>query len=133
MSIADDVKASLDKLFTTVITDDLALARPAADSYLTNVVTVLSNPTTQNTALAIGTLATSSMAFEEQFVATLGPQMGAVAAKDAAASVKALIDLESDNLTNQLAGSTSTTAAVAVAASSSASAGSAAGLQSAAT
>jgi hypothetical protein len=122
MSVQDDVKASLDKLFSTVITDDLAIARPAADGYLTNVVTVLSNPATQNTAQAIGTLATSSIAFEEQFLTTLGPQMGAVAAKDAAASVKALIDLEADKLTNQLAGSTASTAAVAVAASNASSA-----------
>lgn len=125
MSIQDDVKASLDNLFTTVVRDELAIARPAADSYLTNIVTALKDPSTQNTAQAIGTLATSSIAFQEQFIATIGPQMGAVAARDAAASLKALLDKEADALTGQLTGSTASTAAVAVAVSAVPDAGSA--------
>jgi hypothetical protein len=120
MSIADDVKASLDTLFTTVVTDELAVARPAADTYLTTVATALANPATQNTAQTIGTLATASAGFEEQFLAVLGPQMGAIAAKDTAASLKALIDSEADKLTNQLSGSTASTTAIAVAATSTA-------------
>lgn len=116
MSIGDDIKASLDTLFNTVVKDDLAIVRPAADAYLSNIVTVLSNPATQNTAQAIGTLATSSLAFQQEFLTVIGPKMAAVDAKDAAASLKALLDLEADKLTNQLAGSTGSTASIAVAA-----------------
>lgn len=120
MSLADDIKASLDQLFKNVVSTDLQIVRPAADTYLTGVVTALSNPATQNTAQAIGTLATASVAFEEQAVAVLLPQMVAADASDAAQSLKALIDLEADNLTNQLSGTTASTAAVAVAATTTA-------------
>jgi len=105
MALVDDVKTSLDKLFSTVVVDELAIARPLADSYLTSIV---GNPSVSN-------LAAQSLAFQTQAIALL-PSMESAAAKDTAASLKALIDLEADKLTQQLAGTTASTAAIAVAA-----------------
>lgn len=101
----NDVKTSLDKLFGTVVSDELVIVRPLSDGYLTSVV---ANPSPSN-------LAAQSLAFEAQAIALL-PNMEAAAAKDTAASLKALLDLEADRLTAQLAGSTASTAAIAIAA-----------------
>lgn len=95
-----DVKASLDTLFGTVIKDELGVVRPVADTYLTSIV---ANPAPDN-------VVAQSLAFQAQAVATL-PNMEAAAAKDAAASIKALLDLESDKLTAQAVGTTATVAA----------------------
>jgi hypothetical protein len=102
MSVQDDIKASLDTLFTTVVKDELAVTRPLADSYLTSIVT---NPAPDN-------VVAQSIAFQTQAIAAL-PNIEAAAAKDTAASLKALIDLEADKLTGATPGTTATVAAAA--------------------
>lgn len=116
MSVQDDVKASLDKLFGTVVKDELGVVRPVADGYLTAVVS----------APDINNIVAQSVSYEAQFVA-LFPQEQQVAARDTAASLKALIDLEADKILNLAAGTVASTAT-----SSIASTGTAAGSQGAA-
>lgn len=105
MSLQDDIQASLDKLFNTVVKDELAVVRPVADSYLQSIT---SNPAPDN-------VVAQSLAFQGQFLATL-PNIEAAAAKDTAASLKALLDLEADNILQQPVGTTAA-AAVSVVAS----------------
>lgn len=93
MSVQDDVKASLDKLFGTVVKDELGIVRPVADGYLTAIV---SSPDINN-------IVAQSLSYETQFIALL-PQVEQSAAKDTAASLKALIDLEGDKILNLTAG-----------------------------
>lgn len=102
MSIQDDIKASLDTLFNTVVRDELGVIKPTADQYLTAIV---GNPDPLN-------LVGQSTAF---FVASQGQlgKIGGIAVGDTAASLKALIDLEADKLLNQPAGTTATTVAAA--------------------
>lgn len=105
MSVQDDVKASLDKLFGTVVKDELNIVRPVADSYLTAVVT---SPDINN-------IVAQSVSYEAQFVALL-PQSEQAAARDTAASLKALIDLEADKILNLAAGTVASTATSSIAA-----------------
>ena len=104
MSVQDDVKASLDKLFGTVVKDELGIVRPVADSYLTAVVT---SPDINN-------IVAQSLSYEAQFVALL-PQSEQAAARDTAASLKALIDLEADKILNLAAGTIASTATSSIA------------------
>lgn len=99
MSIQDDIKASLDKLFNTVVKDELSVVRPMADQYLTAVV---ANPDPLN-------IAGQSTAF---FAASQGEllKIGGIAIGDTAASLKALVDLEADKLLSQQPGTTATAA-----------------------
>lgn len=94
-----DVSTSLDTLFSTVVKDELSVVRPAADSYLNDIV---SNPAPDN-------VIAKSMAFEVSAIALL-PNMEAAAAKDTAASLKALLDLEADKITGATPGTTASAA-----------------------
>lgn len=100
MSLQDDIQASVDTLFSTLLKDEVAVAKPVAVNYLTALT---ADPSLINAGAA-------SAAFLVNGQAVL-PQIGSVAIKDTATSLKALIELEADKLLGTPAGTT--TAAVA--------------------
>lgn len=97
--LLEDAKASVVNLFATVVKDELAIVKPAADTYLAAVV---SSPDINN-------IVAKSLAFQADFMALI-PQEQQVAARDTAASLKALLDLEADKLLNLLPGTIASTA-----------------------
>lgn len=94
MSIVSD---ALDNLFANVVKDELAVVQPAADEYLTKIV---ANPAPDN-------VIAQSVAFVPSAMALL-PNMEAAAAKDAATSLKALVDSLVPSLIAQSAAAPST-------------------------
>lgn len=97
--LLDDAKASVQNLFATVVKDELGIVKPVADSYLAAVVA----------APDINNIVAQSVSYEGQFIA-LFPQEQQVAARDSAASIKALLDLEADKLLKLLPGTVASTA-----------------------
>lgn len=78
MSLVSD---ALDKLFATVVKDELAVVQPVADAYLNSII---ANPAPDN-------VVAQSLAFVPTAVASL-PNLEKAAAQDTATSLKALID-----------------------------------------
>ena len=107
MSVQDDVKALPRQTLRHCREDDeLGIVRPVADSYLTAVVTIARHQ--QHWLL-------KAYRYEAQFVALLPQTEEAAAAKDIAASLKALMDLEADKILNLAAGTIASTATSSIA------------------
>lgn len=81
------VSDALTALFNKLETDELAIVLPLGDTYLQSII---SNPSPEN-------VVAQSLALEASVMAAL-PNMEAAAAKDAAAALKALLDLEAASL-----------------------------------
>ncbi len=97
MTIVSD---ALDKLFATVVKDELAVVQPVADTYLNSII---ANPSPDN-------VMAQSLAFVPNATAAL-PNMQAVGAKDAATALKALVDSLVPSLVAQAATVIATAAA----------------------
>jgi hypothetical protein len=91
-SVQSLVTSALNGLFASVVRDELGVLQPVGDSYLTSII---SNPAPDN-------VVAQSLAFYAAVPAAL-PNMEAAAAKDAATSIKALIDTLAPSLVAQAA------------------------------